>query len=189
MTEPCRRTCPEKAGHRPEPSVAWSRSDPSCEAYTGSIRAARSSLESINRESWRFIILRQQHRDTVWPGVSVSPGSKSAAPVHVGSPGTWEVLLSPSEHRRTPVNKSWPDGSAPLVEERTGATLGSGRAKATKRGATGTRKSESSIVPMKQGNARERTLWREGKASEQNRWRERCQEHQALIPSHRDCSG
>ncbi|WP_317705021.1 hypothetical protein [Methylomarinovum caldicuralii] len=31
------KSCPAKAGHQPEPSVAWSRSDPDCEAYTGGL--------------------------------------------------------------------------------------------------------------------------------------------------------
>jgi len=30
---------PAEAGHQPEPSVAWFRSDPGCEAYTGSVQA------------------------------------------------------------------------------------------------------------------------------------------------------
>src|SRR5436190_13909953 len=31
---------PAEVGHQPEPSVAWWRSDPRCEAYTGSVQAA-----------------------------------------------------------------------------------------------------------------------------------------------------
>jgi len=31
---------PVEVGHQPEPSVAWSGGDPSCEAYTGSVQAA-----------------------------------------------------------------------------------------------------------------------------------------------------
>jgi hypothetical protein len=34
------KTCPAKAGHQPEPSVAWLRGNPHCEAYTGSAQAA-----------------------------------------------------------------------------------------------------------------------------------------------------
>ena len=45
MTETFCVTCglksrPAKAGHQPEPSVAWSGSDPGCEAYTGGVQAA-----------------------------------------------------------------------------------------------------------------------------------------------------
>ena|SRR2546425_874448 len=31
---------PAEVGHQPAPSVAWWRSDPPCEAYTGSVQAA-----------------------------------------------------------------------------------------------------------------------------------------------------
>ena len=34
------QSCPDKAGHQPEPSVAWDRGNPDCEAYTGSAQAA-----------------------------------------------------------------------------------------------------------------------------------------------------
>jgi len=30
------QACPAKVGNQPEPSVAWSRGDLGCEAYTGS---------------------------------------------------------------------------------------------------------------------------------------------------------
>jgi hypothetical protein len=30
---------PERVGHPPEPSVAWTGGDPGCEAYTGGVQA------------------------------------------------------------------------------------------------------------------------------------------------------
>ncbi len=51
------------------------------------------------------------------------------------------------------------------------------QAKATKRGGKGGSKSDLVIVPEKQGNASQRTLWREGQDVSRNFWRERCREH------------
>ena len=39
VTRGC-KSRPAKAGHQPEPSVAWSGGDPGCEAYTGGVQAA-----------------------------------------------------------------------------------------------------------------------------------------------------
>jgi hypothetical protein len=38
---PAGESRPAKAGDQPEPSVAWFGGNPDCEAYTGSMRAAR----------------------------------------------------------------------------------------------------------------------------------------------------
>jgi hypothetical protein len=40
---------------------------------------------------------RGPHRNPEWLGGTVLPGSESRAKAHKGSPGTWEVLVSPAE--------------------------------------------------------------------------------------------
>jgi hypothetical protein len=41
---------PAKAGHQPEPSVAWSEGDLGCEAYTGGCRLRDRASKVINAE-------------------------------------------------------------------------------------------------------------------------------------------
>ncbi len=69
----------------------------------------------------------------------------------------------------------------PRFEDRALAILGSEdrvqaryrRVKGTKRGGTGEQESEHLTVPKKQGNAPERTRWREGDAGTWTRWGDR----------------
>ena len=62
------------------------------------------------------------------------------------------------------------------------------RAKATERGGMGERESEYLIVPEKQGNPPQGTLWREGGTELWSCWRERWREHRVPQPSQRDFS-
>jgi hypothetical protein len=116
-------------------------------------------------------------------------GQKNAAPMHWApqEPGRSCGFRASTGGHRLP--SPGPVGALHSPRSEQEQPLGSDSAKETKRCATGRRTSELLVVPMKQGNARRRTLWREGAASEQNREGERCQEHRILIPSQRDCSG
>ena len=66
---------------------------------------------------------------------------------------------------------------------------GTVRAKATKLGGTGGRKSQRLIVPWKPGNSPERTRWREAGVEWCDRWRETCRRHRASRVCQRDNSG
>ena len=109
----------------------------------------------------------------------VPPGSESRACTHRGSPGTWEILSSPS---------LWRPGGTPghQMPRPTSAALAAGgsettsaawyrRAKATKRGGKGGRESEHLRSTGEAGEPAPGTRWREGDAGTRNRWRERCQ--------------
>ena len=90
------------------------------------------------------------------PGTEALPGSKSTAYTYGGSPGTWEVLppLSHQSGRAPEQQEPRPHFGAldTVGERRERARDGKRRAKATKRGGKGGRKSELSTVPVKQGN-------------------------------------
>src|ERR1700685_217564 len=121
--------------------------------------------------------------------VSVSPGSKSRAQAHQGSPGTWDALPFPSLY----LLASWGEVPDPKLPGRksasdlagatkTGARVGHRHAKETKRDGTGGRESEHFIVPSNRENVTLRIPGREGGAGSGACWRETWRVHRNPIP-------
>jgi len=87
----------------------------------------------------------------------------------LGPPGTWEALSSPLKEFRSggagDLLLALPEVASALGRERSKRVLRRySRVKATKPEEKGGRESERQILPMKQGNLPEGTLWREGDA-------------------------
>ena len=86
---------PAKVSHQPEPSVAYCGSNPSCEAYTGSVQAASLSHEmKLNTEPTPFSERKAESLARNGKCEAVRRGPR-AGHVHKGCPGTWEVSYSP----------------------------------------------------------------------------------------------
>jgi hypothetical protein len=92
-----------------------------------------------------------------------------------GLPGNPGDLVNsdryPDGHRDTKSRRVV--GVLATTRANTSTAVGTAEHVETKRGGTVGEKSELSIVPMKAGNALERTRWREGKVEKQQHWRER----------------
>ena len=104
-------------------------------------------------------------------------------PQELGTPGRFHLfkywLRGELPDPKTPGPKS---ASGLVGATNTGARGGNRRAKETKRGGKDVRESEHLIVPLKPGNAIQRTRWREGGAESRNRWRETWRVHWNSIP-------
>lgn len=95
-------------------------------------------------------------RGPKWPGLRVSPGSKSRACGHGGPPGTWEIQVSPPTQRgwgSHDPNNPGPGWSADAHGRNEQWALGWYRqTKATKCGGRGIGKSEQLVLALKAGN-------------------------------------
>lgn len=127
------------------------------EAYTGSTQAVyRAPIDDSPVEA-DVISLTEGSTDALrGPGAKAPPGPQTRACAQKGSPGTWEVLLSPlvlqrRRGRRDPLQARWGSVRAPSgANQRTpSGTVARGQ---PERGGMGSRSSERSIVPLNAGN-------------------------------------
>jgi hypothetical protein len=122
------------------------------------------------------MLRRSQHRRAVWPKHVDPAGVKERSGLHRrGSPGTWEILVSPSR-RREGRRESGPGPRESVLshaEANTSTTTVTVRPKATKGAGMDTRKSERPVVLLNPENQPNGIRWREGVAGTRNCWRER----------------
>ena len=95
-------SCPAKAGHQPEPSVAWRQGDLSLRSVHRE-RAGRviEPRNPISGEPTLSILAEGSTEAPRRPGAEVPSGSKSGARRREGSPGTWEVSSFLSRQERS----------------------------------------------------------------------------------------
>jgi len=161
------QACPVASDQRLEASLASEQGNPPGEAETASRKALRLSAERPFAGAFAFLIPGATLRHCTGLVHAVPPASTEQGKRTIGvsrEPGRSCRLLSANPGRRPGSPTPGPGGA--LVRRganRTSARCGT--AKRRQRSAAGRAAGSRSalIVPMKQGNSPQRTLWREAK--------------------------
>lgn len=190
-------SCPAKAGHQPEASLAWAypvrapakrrqRSRRPCErASKGTCRRGRPRIVQGRQHSCAAMAWREEP----------DRGQRARHTATGVPPGTWEIQPSPPKKSpvRVPADQRsrLAAGGVPprRKSEPGGATGGTAKTRATESGRRDGWKSESSTVPWKPGNRPEGPGGGKGAPGHGTERRDRCRDRRISGASQRDFVG
>jgi hypothetical protein len=191
---PAGKTCPAKAGHQPEPSLASHGATRGVKRRQGGVRAVLLSPEIV----WSWEPTPSEERKAA-PGRRKGLAPRSRRGPRTGHARPW-VPQEPERPRRLCLEATgrgtghqnpglFRAASRRGERAKTGTRGQYRRATGTERGGTGGEGSERRVVPEKRGNLSQGTPWREGGAWSWNRRGARHPGHCARGVSRRDLYG